>query len=134
MTIPALKWFYATPEKRPYLLTERLRNSFWQFRLGSLWLEAVNVEGPFAAEGAFNGGYVRLEWQPQQWLRLITKPAAPALVDAVRVLLLHKPLLSYTDGEGRTVYEWWVQPEAAEKRWQEVQGKPQFGGLARLDQ
>lgn len=133
MNTPALKWFYSTPEKKPYLLTERLRNSFWELRLGSLWLDAVSAEAPFAAEGTFNGGLVRLEWAPNEWLRLTAKPEAPPLADGVRVLLLRKPLLSYTDAEGRTVHEWWVQPAAAEKRWQEVQGKPQFGQPVRLD-
>jgi hypothetical protein len=134
MPTPALKWFYATPERKPYLLTERLRNSFWELRLGSLWLDAVSVEVPFAAEGSFSGGPVRLEWEPNHWLRLSVRPAAPALADGVKVLLLRKPLLSYTDAEGRSVHEWWVQPAEAEKRWQEVQGMPQFGQLARLDQ
>jgi hypothetical protein len=133
MPTPALKWFYATPEKKPYLLAERLRNSFWELRLGSFWLDTVSTESPFTAEGTFNGSPIRLEWQPQHWLRLTARPEAPALADGVRVLLLHKPLLAYTDTEGRTVHEWWVQPAEAEKRWQEAQGKPQFGKLVRLD-
>ncbi|MGQ0605079.1 MAG: hypothetical protein ACT4QE_25660 [Anaerolineales bacterium] len=133
MNTPALKWFYTTPEKKPYMLSERLRNSFWELRLGSLWLDTVSAESPFAAEGAFSDGPVRLDWEINQWLRLTAKPEAPALADGVKVLLGRKPLLSYTDAEGRTVHEWWVQPDAAEKRWQAVQGKPQFGQPVRLD-
>jgi len=134
MKTPALKWFYAAPEKRPYLLAERVRNSLWEMRLGGLWLDTVSVEPHFKLAGTYNGGSVQLEWEPNHWLRLTARPEAPALVEALRVLLLRKPTLAFTDTHGQIVTEWWVEAEEATRRWQEIQGKPAFGNPKRLDQ
>lgn len=134
MHATAMTWFYSAPVKRPFVLAERVRNSLWEMRLGSLWLDTVSVEAPITLAGTYNGGPVRLEWEPGRWLRLIAQPEAPALVDALRVVVRRKPTLRYTDTEGRTVHEWWVQPAEAEDRWQEIQGKPAFGSPVRLDQ
>lgn len=133
MTTSALKWFYTVPEKRPYLLAERVRNSLWEMRLGGLWLDTARVEPHFALTGVYNGGSVLLEWEPNRWLRLTAKPEATALVEALRVLLLRQPTLAYTDPDGHTVTEWWVQATDAARRWQEIQGKPAFGNPKRLD-
>jgi hypothetical protein len=75
-----------------------------------------------------------MEWEPNQWLRLTAKPEAPGLVEGLRVLLMRKPTLSFTDKDGHTVTEWWVKAEDAARRWQEIQGKPAFGEPKRLDQ
>jgi hypothetical protein len=134
MSTTALKWFYAVPEKKPYMLAERVRNSLWEMRLGGLWLDTASVEPHFVLTGAHSGSNVKMEWEPNQWLRLTAKPEAPGLVEGLRVLLMRKPTLSFTDKDGHTVTEWWVKAEDAARRWQEIQGKPAFGEPKRLDQ
>lgn len=129
---PAAKWFYAAPEKRPYVIAERLRNSLWDLRFGDLWLDTESVEGPIVLSGLYNGGPVKLEWEPRVWFRLTVSPDAPHLANAFKILLRFKPALSFVNKDGATVYEWYPQPEAANKRWQEIQGKPAFGAPQRL--
>jgi hypothetical protein len=127
MTTTAATWFYRTPEKRPYLLAERLRTSFWEQRFGSLWLDPVSAGPPVVMQGA-----IKMEWEPAQWFRLSSRPEVPALAGGVSNLLGRKPYLRYTDTDGDTVWEWWIDPKAGERRWQELQGKPAFGSPIRL--
>jgi hypothetical protein len=129
---PAAKWFYAAPEKRPYVIAERLRNSLWDLRFGDLWLDTESVESPIVLSGLYNGGPIKLEWEPRVWFRLTVSPDAPHLANAFKILLRFKPALSFVNKDGATVYEWYPQPEAANKRWQEIQGKPAFGAPQRL--
>jgi hypothetical protein len=131
MTTTAATWFYRQPEKSPYLLAERVRTTFWDMRLGGLWLDTISAQGPIMLAGTYNGAQVTMEWEPNQWLRLATSPASPPLVQGLRIILGRKPVIRYQDADGRTVWEWWV--EGADRRWQEIQGKPAFGSPARLD-
>ncbi len=133
MTTTAATWFYRAPEKRPYLIAERVRTSLWDQRLGSLWLDTVSAEPPITMRGFYNNQPVQLEWEPAQWLRLSAKPEAPALANALANLLRRKPTLRFIDADGYTVWEWWLSPDAAEQRWQAIQGKPAFGRPVRLD-
>jgi hypothetical protein len=133
MTTTAATWFYRQPEKRPYLIAERVRTSFWDQRLGGLWLDTVSAETPIKMAGYYNGAAVTLEWEPGQWMRLATKPAAPPLAQSTANLLRRKPILRYDDTDGHTVWEWWVKPEDGERRWQEIQGRPAFGSPVRQD-
>jgi hypothetical protein len=132
MTTTAATWFYAKPESRPYFVAERVRTSFWDQRFGSLWLDTVSAEPPLAMQGTYQGQPVRMEWEPGRWFRLLTRPEAPTLAGGVNNLLRRKPLMRYQDPDGHTVWEWWVQPDEAERRWQEVQGKPAYGNPQRL--
>ncbi len=134
MTTNSATWFYRTPEKTPYLLAERVRTTFWDERLGSLWLDVVSAEPPIVMEGTHDGAQVRLEWEPAKWMRLSTAPAAPALAQGVANILRRRAALRYQDPQGYTVWEWWIEPGAADKRWQEIQGRPAFRNPARLDQ
>jgi len=131
MTTTAATWFYRAPENDPYLVGERVRTTYWDERIGGLWLDATQTTPPIAMRGYYNGAAVSLEWEPGRWLRLSSAPAAPALARATANILRLKPALRYEDAEGRTVWEWWV--EEADKRWQEIQGKPAFHNPARLD-
>jgi hypothetical protein len=131
MTTTAATWFYKQPESSPYLLAERVRTTFWDMRFGGLWLDTVRAESPMAMEGNYNGALLKMEWEPGKWLRLAAKPAAPALIPGLRVILGRKPAIRYLNSEGYTVWEWWT--EGADKRWQEIQGKPAFGSPARID-
>lgn len=133
MTTTAATWFYRAPEDRPYLLAERVRTSFWDQRLGSLWLDTVSATAPIVMQGNDAGGPVRLEWEPGVWLRVTAAPAtADALSGATANLLGRRPTLRFTDTDGQAVWEWWIKPEDAERRWQALQGKPAFGSPVRL--
>ena len=133
MTTNSATWFYRAPEKTPYLLAERVRTTFWDERFGGLWLDVVRAEPPLLMEGAHNGAHVQLEWEPAQWMRLSTAPASPALAQGVANILRRRAALRYEDSQGHTVWEWWIADGAADKRWQEIQGKPAFRNPARLD-
>jgi hypothetical protein len=133
MTTTAATWFYRAPENRPYLIAERVRTSLWDQRVGSLWLDTVSAEPPIVMTGTHAGQPVKLEWEPAEWFRLTGGPEAADVASAIVKLLGRKPTLRFTDTAGQTVWEWWVRPEAAERRWQEIQGKPVFGSPARLD-
>lgn len=132
MTTTAATWFYRAPEKEAYLIGERVRTTYWEARIGGIWLDAVQVEAPIVMQGYYNGAAVQLEWEPARWMRLSSAPAAPALAHATANILRCKPALRYEDPEGRTIWEWWLDPDAADKRWQEIQGKPAFRNPTRL--
>lgn len=124
-------WFYRMPEKRPYLISERVNNTFWAARVVGLYLKTERAEPPFRMTGTYNGAAVSLEWEPAKWLRLSTCPASEGLMTGTTTVLERKPVLRYETPEGETVWEWWLGDFAA--RWQELQGKPAFRNPARLD-
>jgi hypothetical protein len=130
MATTAMSWFYRAPERRPYLIAERVNNTFWDMRITGLYLAVTRAEPPFEMHGTYNSAQVRLEWEPARWLRLGTNPGAPALTRGLANILRRKPDLSYDTAEGETVWEWWL--EGADKRWQEVQGRPAFRNPAWL--
>lgn len=131
MTTTAATWFYHQPEKSPFLLAERVRTTFWDMRYGGLWLDTVRAENPIAMAGTYNGAPVKMEWEPGRWLRLATRPSLQPLADGVRLILGRKATLRYADADGYTTWEWWL--DGADKRWQEIQGKPAFGSPVRID-
>ncbi|MCC7358857.1 MAG: hypothetical protein IT317_05240 [Anaerolineales bacterium] len=131
MAATAASWFYRAPENNAYLLAERVNGTFWDNRLGGVLLSTVRAESPFGMIGAYQGANVRMEWEPNKWLRLATSPAVPSLVDSVANILRRKPTLRFDDADGETVWEWRL--EDADKRWAEVQGKAAFGAPRRLD-
>ena len=131
MSASSASWFYSTPEKSPYLLAERVRGTFWDNRLTDVWLDTVRAEGPFEMQGTHRGARITLEWETNQWLRLRSAPASSVLRDGLATILRRRPAIQYQDEDGSTVWEWW--PAGADKRWQDVQGKPAFGSPVRLD-
>jgi hypothetical protein len=131
MTTTAATWFYRMPEKVPYLLGERVNGTFWEARLGGVWLNVVSAEPPFKMDGTYNGADVVMEWEPNKWMRLATAPAAPDLTNGLANILRRRPAVRYETPDGHTVWEWWMAD--ADKRWQELQGKPGYRNPARLD-
>ncbi|MBL8058901.1 MAG: hypothetical protein JNK29_19505 [Anaerolineales bacterium] len=126
-------WFYRAPEPRPYLIAERVRLSLWDQRLGTLWLDTVSAEPPITLAGTHAGQPVKLEWTPAEWLRLTGGADAGDVASALGTVLGRRPTLRYTDTAGQGVWEWWIKPDAAEQRWQAIQGQPAFGSPARLN-
>ena len=133
MTTTTATWFYRAPETIPYLLSERVNTTYWDARIGGIYLQVVSAEAPIVMQGIYNGANVRLEWEPAKWLRLSTAPASPALANGTANILRRKPVIGFQTPEGHTVWEWWIADGAADKRWQEIQGKPVFRNPARLD-
>ncbi len=131
MAATAASWFYRTPESNAYLLAERVNGTFWDNRLGGILLTAIKSDAPFTLIGTYLGADVRMEWEPNKWMRLSTNPASPALVDGLANILRRKPDLRFDEAGGETVWEWWL--DGADKRWQELQGKAAFGTSMRLD-
>ena len=130
MTTTAATWFYRAPESEPYLLAERVNSSFWEERLGGVYLNTDQAVAPYSMSGNYNGAEVKLTWDPNKWMRLETVPASPALAKGLGNML-HRPAnFRYETVEGRTIWEWRL--ENADKRWQEMQGKPAFRNPARL--
>jgi hypothetical protein len=119
------------PEKEPYLLAERVNGTFWEARLGGIYLMVVRAEAPFEMKGTYLGADVRLAWEPNKWLRLASAPASPQLATAVANVLRRRPTLRYEAPDGYATWEWWL--EGADQRWQELQGKPAFRQPERLD-
>lgn len=131
MTTSAATWFYRAPEKVPYLVSERVNTTFWDARIAGVCLRAESVAGPYVLKGTYNGGLITMEWQPNEWLRLTTFPAAPALANGTALVLRRKPFLSYEGPEGEMVWEWWIA--GGDKRWHEMQGKPAYRNPMRLE-
>jgi len=131
MTTTAATWFYRVPENQPYLLAERVNSTFWEARLGGVWLNVEKSSPPFSMAGSYNGAEVKLEWDPNKWMRLQTTPASPGLAKGLDNILHRKADFRYETPDGQTVWEWWIAN--ADKRWQELQGKPAFRSPARLD-
>ncbi len=131
MTTTAATWFYRMPEKQAYLLAERVNSTFWEARLGGVWLNVDKAEAPFAMSGGYNGAEIKLEWEPNKWLRLQTAPESPGLAKGLANILRRRASLRYETSEGYTVWEWRLVD--ADQRWAEMQGKPAYRKPVRLD-
>jgi hypothetical protein len=131
MTTTAATWFYRTPEKQPYLLAERVNSTFWEERLGGVWLNVEKSDSPITMAGYYNGAEVKMEWEPNKWMRLETRPSAPAMANGLGNMLRRRANFRFETLDGHTVWEWWIGD--ASKRWQELQGKPVYRNPARLD-
>ena len=131
MTTTAATWFYRMPEKQAYLLAERVNSTFWEARLGGVWLNVDKAEAPFAMSGGYNGAEINLDWEPNKWLRLQTAPESPGLAKGLANILRRGANLRYETSDGDTVWEWRVAD--ADQRWAELQGKPAYRNPVRLD-
>jgi hypothetical protein len=131
MTTTAATWFYRAPENQAYLLAERVNGTFWEERLGGVFLSVEKADAPFRMAGTYNGAEVKLDWDTNQWLRLETTPESPGLAKGLGNMLRRRANFRYQTAEGRTVWEWWIAN--ADKRWLELQGRPAFRNPARLD-
>lgn len=133
MSTNASTWFYREPEKRPYLVTERLNATFWQSRVVEFYWRCTQTEPTFLARGYSQNGEIELEWVPNDWLAL----RAPAeidlqpLVDAISKRVLARPAcLTYATHKGQQVYEW--HTDDGDHRWTAIQGRGEFIAPRRL--
>ncbi|MFW5690927.1 MAG: hypothetical protein ACOCXZ_00385 [Chloroflexota bacterium] len=131
MATDARKWFYSTPEPRPYYIEERINHTLWKNRLQGLFMTCTNPEPPIQMEGIWNGMPVYFEWVPGHHFTLRAGEKRKELIGVVRQMLFNlTPSLEYEDPQGFHVVEW--HTDGGEARWKEVQGNPAFQGLRRI--
>jgi len=134
MSTNAASWFYHEPERSQYLITERLNGTFWGARIVEAYWKCTSVEEPFQAVGYIGDQQLELAWVPNRWLALHIPDEVDAggLVEAVSRRVLAIPAAcTYKDPHGRTVYEWHT-PQEGKQRWNELQGRVEYGRLKRL--
>lgn len=131
MTTNASTWFYRAPENIPYYINERVNSTFWEARLGGVFLDVERAQAPYLMKGNYNGTPISMEWEPARWLRLGTAPASPGLARGLSNILQRKASLSYETEDGETIWEWRL--DDTDKRWEQIQGKPAFRNPVRFD-
>jgi hypothetical protein len=131
MATDSRKWFYSTPEPRPYYIEERINHTLWKNRLQGLSMNCTQATVPIKMEGNWNGMPVQFEWKPGDYFILRTGEERKELIGVVRQMLFNlRPALAYEDASGMQVVEWYT--DGGDKRWKEVQGNPQYQRLRRL--
>lgn len=133
MATTSRKWFYSTPEPRPYYIEERVNHTLWQNRLQNVFMSCTQAENPIMMEGSMNGMPMFFEFVPGQYFKLRMGEERKEIVATIRQILLGlKPNFTYQDNEGLFVVEW--HTDGGDARWREVQGNPSFQGLRRMKQ
>jgi hypothetical protein len=130
MTTSSRTWFYTTPEPRPYYIEERVNQTLWKNRLQGLFMTCTNATVPIRMEGEWNGMPVNFEWKPGDYFILRTAQENRELIGVLRQILMIRPAFAYEDSEGMHVVEW--HTDGGKKRWEDIQGNPQYQGLRRL--
>jgi hypothetical protein len=124
----AITWFYTTPEKgRPYLISERVNQTFWANRMTGIYFSCVNAEAPYRLVGTWQGIEVELEYEVGSLFILRMSDETAKFIKGVSEILGFPPTVSYTDLDGRYITEWYAKDSA--KRLQEVQGNPTFQNI-----
>jgi hypothetical protein len=131
MATDARKWFYSTPEPRPYFIEERVNTTLWKNRLQGLFMSCTQATAPIKMEGNWNGMPVTFEWTPGKYFILRTGEKRKDLIGVVRQMLFNlPPVLEYEDPEGMYAVEW--HTDGGQERWAQIQGNPQYQGLRRI--
>ncbi len=131
MATDARKWFYSTPEPRPYYIEERINHTLWKNRLQGLYMNCTQATVPIQMEGNWNGMPVYFEWKPGDYFILRSGEKRRELIGVLRQMLFGlPPVLEYEDPDGMHVVEW--HTDGGSTRWTQVQGNPHFQGLRRI--
>lgn len=131
MATDSRKWFYSTPEPRPYYIEERINHTLWNNRLQGLHMTCTQATTPIQMEGIWNGMPVFFEWEPGKYFVLRTGEKRRELIGVLRQMLFNlQPTLEYEDPSGLHVVEW--HTDGGAERWRQIQGNPNFQGLRRL--
>lgn len=131
MATDARRWFYSTPEPRPYFIEERVNHTLWKNRLQGLYMNCTQATAPYQMEGNWNGMPVEFEWEPGKYFVLRAGEKRRELIGVMRQILFNlKPTLEYEDSNGMHVVEWHV--DGGKERWEQIQGNPQYQGLRRI--
>jgi hypothetical protein len=131
MATSSRKWFYSTPEPRPYYIEERVNHTLWNNRLQNVFMSCTQASGPVKMEGNLNGMPLFFEFVAGKYFILRMGEERKDVIGTIRQILLGlKPSFSYQDTEGLFVVEW--HTDDGEARWKEIQGDPAFQGLRRM--
>ena len=131
MATTSRKWFYSTPEPRPYYIEERVNHTLWNNRLQNVFMSCTQAEAPVKMEGSLNGMPIFFEFVAGQYFTLRMGEERKEVVGAIRQILLGlKPCFTYQDSEGLFVVEW--HTDGGEARWKDLQGDPAYQGLRRM--
>jgi len=130
MATDSRTWFYTTPEPRPYFIEERVNHTLWKNRLQGLSMSCTQPTVPIKMEGIWNGMPVYFEWQPGNYFKLRTGREVKELIGVLRQVLMMRPALTYMDGDGMSVVEWYT--DGGKDRWREVEGNPEYQRVRRL--
>lgn len=131
MATDARKWFYSTPEPRPYYIEERINHTLWKNRLQSIYMNCTQATLPIKMEGNWNGMPIQFEWEPGNYFILRSGEKRKELIGVLRQMLFNlAPVLEYEDPNGLHVVEW--HTDGGENRWLHIQGDPHFQGLRRI--
>jgi hypothetical protein len=129
MATNASTWFYNEPEHRAYLLEERINHTFWSNRINGIYFDCVSENPPFKMVADWNVLTLTIEWIPNEYFTLTTKPsdAAEKMIVGIKEILGFKPTIWYVDLEGDLVAEWHLK--GAAERLQEIQGNPKYSNV-----
>ena len=131
MATDARRWFYSTPEPRPYFIEERINGTLWKNRLQGVYMNCTQAEPPIKMEGIWNGMPMTFEWVPGDYFILRAGEKRRELIGVVRQMLFNlTPALEYEDPQGMHVVEW--HTDGGDARFSELQGNPAFQGLRRI--
>lgn len=131
MAATSRKWFYSTPEPRPYYIEERVNHTLWNNRLQNVFMSCTQAEAPVKMEGSLNGMPIFFEFVAGQYFTLRMGEERKEVIGALRQILLGlKPCFTYQDSEGLFVVEW--HTDGGEARWKNLQGDPACQGLRRM--
>ena len=131
MATDSRRWFYSTPEPRPYYIEERVNNTLWKNRLQGLFMNCLQATPPIKMEGNWNGMPVIFEWVPGDYFILKSGEKRRELIGVIRQMLFNlKPVLEYEGADGLYVVEW--HTDGGDERWKQIQGNPQYQGLRRI--
>lgn len=131
MATSSRKWFYSTPEPRPFYIEERVNHTLWNNRLQNVYMSCTQAENPVKMEGNLNGMPLLFEFVAGQYFTLRMGEERKEIIGTIRQILLGlKPSFTYQDTEGLFVVEW--HTDNGEARWKEIQGDPAFQGLRRM--
>lgn len=124
----ATTWFYTEPEKgRPYLISERVNQTFWANRITGIYFTCIHAEAPYRLTGSWNGIDAEIEYEVGSVFILRMSEESAKFIKGVSEILGFPPTVSYADLDGRYITEWYAKQ--ANKRLQEVQGNPTFQNI-----
>ncbi len=131
MATTARKWFYSTPEPRPYYIEERVNHTLWNNRLQAVFMSCTQASNPIQMEGTSDGMPMFFEWEPGRYFVLKMGEERKDIIGVMRQILLGlRPSFAYQDTDGMYVIEW--HTDGGDERWKDIQGDPRYQGLQRL--
>ena len=131
MATSSRKWFYSTPEPRPYYIEERVNHTLWKNRVQGVFMSCTHARPPIKMEGNWNEMPLIFEWVPGKSFTMRIGEERRDMIGVVRQMLLGlRPVFAYQDTDGLHVVEW--HTDGGDARWKEIQGNPHYQGLRDL--